>query len=260
MRLSGTVFSHVLEMDTDISIITPSRLHEEGGYKIAYVLHGLCGNNRTWLDYSFLPIYANTGNTIYVLPEVQRSFYMDMKQGPRYYTYITEELPRLCRNLFRISASREDTAILGGSMGGFGALRCALTKPEQYGICGAFSSGCLFLREGMEETRTKGMHSKYRENFGEQLMRDFQLAFGEDLTWRPDLEILELARSAKEKGVLPRLFLTCGTRDPFYQDHLRLIGELKKLEIPCSFEEWEAEHDFFYFNEAMHRAISALGL
>lgn len=256
MRLSGTVFSHTLEMDTDISVITPNRLHGNEDYKVAYVLHGLCGNNRTWLDYSLLPLYANAGNTIYVLPEVQRSFYMDMKQGLRYYTYITKELPKICKSLFHISASREDTVILGGSMGGYGALRCALANPEQYGACGAFSSGCLFLQEGLEETKRYGMRSEYLKNFGEQLMQDFRLAFGDDLAFSPDLEILELARTAKKAGVLPRLYLTCGTEDPFYQDHLRLVGELERLGIAYSFEEWEAQHDLYYFNEAMRRAVS----
>ena len=255
MRLSGTVFSNTLGMDTDISLILPNKLKEEGSYRVAYVLHGLCGNNKTWLDYSLLPVYASGGDIIYILPEVQRSFYTDMKHGLRYYTYITEELPFICQNVFRISAKREDTMILGGSMGGYGALRCALSKPEQYGFCGAFSSGCLFLKEGMEETRKYGMRPEYQASFGEQLIQDFRAAFGEELCWSPDIDILELAGSVGKRGVQPRLYLTCGTKDPFYKDHKRFCKELDKLGLSYTFEEWEASHDFLYFNEAMRRAI-----
>ena len=82
---------------------------------------------------------------------------MDMEYGFRYFTYVTEELPAICKDIFRISAEREDTAIIGGSMGGYGALRCALSRPGQYGMCAAFSSGCLFLKEGIEELKANGM-------------------------------------------------------------------------------------------------------
>lgn len=105
MRLSGTVYSNVLEMDTDITIITPNDLKDEP-YQVVYLLHGLCGNNKTWLDYTMLPFYAEHGRSIYVLPEVGRSFYADMQYGQRYFTYIADELPTIVRNVFRVSADR----------------------------------------------------------------------------------------------------------------------------------------------------------
>ena len=113
MRLSGTVYSNVLEMDTDITIITPNDLKDEP-YQVVYLLHGLCGNNKTWLDYTMLPFYAEHGRSIYVLPEVGRSFYADMQYGQRYFTYIADELPVIVRNVFRVSSDREHTVILGG--------------------------------------------------------------------------------------------------------------------------------------------------
>ena len=61
-----------------------------------------------------------------------------MKYGLPYFSYLTEELPTICKSIFRISADREHTAVMGGSMGGYGALKCALSKPEQYGMCAAF--------------------------------------------------------------------------------------------------------------------------
>ncbi len=145
MKLSGTIFSNVLEKDIGITIITPNDLSKQKQYKVAYVLHRLCGNNKTWLDYSMLPVYAIEGNTIYVLPDAERSFYTNMKYGFPYFDYITEELPLICKNFFPISSHREDTIILGGSMGGYGALKCTLSKTEQYGICGTFSSYCLLV-------------------------------------------------------------------------------------------------------------------
>ncbi len=41
MRLSGTIFSNVLQKDTGITIITPNDLSKQNNIKVAYVLHGL---------------------------------------------------------------------------------------------------------------------------------------------------------------------------------------------------------------------------
>mgnify|MGYP002341754989 CR=1 FL=1 len=114
MRLSGSVYSKILDMDTGLTIVTPNKLRE-GKYKVVYLLHGLCGNDRSWLDYSMLPAYAAKGDTVYVMPDAGRSFYSNMKYGFDYQRYVTEELPVICRNMFNISAAREDTGIMGCS-------------------------------------------------------------------------------------------------------------------------------------------------
>lgn len=259
MRLSGTVFSNTLEMDTTISIVTPNHLTQDQPYKVAYLLHGLCGNSSSWLDYSLLPLYAMNGSTVYILPDAARSFYTDMKHGFRYFTYITEELPQICRSVFRISAERENTAILGCSMGGYGALKCAFTKPEQYGMCGAFSSGCLFMKENMDFIQSQGWDTA-AQLFGRQLLTDIPAAFGQNLEWQPDYEISELARQAKESGLLPELYLTCGTEDHFYPDHVKFGKLLDELGIAYTFEQWQAKHDLYYFNDALKKAIDKFRL
>lgn len=251
MRIHGTVFSQTLQMDTGLSIVTPNVLRKE--YKVAYLLHGLCGNHQSWIDYSNLAEYAAEGNTIYIMPEAGRSFYCDMEYGFAYFTYIAEELPTLCKNLFHISASRENTVIMGNSMGGYGALKCALAKPEQYGKCAAFSSACLDLRNGLQELRENGTE-KFAAIFGTRLLEDFRAIFGADFGWRPELDALELARRIP-KDQLPVLYLTCGTEDGFYSEHLRFCKALREADVPFVFEEWKAAHDFSCFDLALKKAI-----
>ena len=254
MRLSGTVYSEVLEMDTPLSVITPNDLKREEPYNVAYILHGLRGNACSWPDYSMLPVYAIGGRTVYILPDAGRSFYTDMRHGFRYFTYITEELPQICRSLFRVSADREHTAVMGASMGGYGALKCALARPEQYGMCGAFSSGCLFIREDLEQLRSAGF-DEAEKMFGRQLVNDIPSVFGEDLAWKPEYELTELAANAARKGILPRIYMTCGTRDKFLPSHVKFTNALDEIGIPYEFEQWEAGHDFLCFDEAIKRAI-----
>ena len=147
MILKGNFFSESLEMDTSIAVLIPDGLHRDKPYKITYLLHGLKGNHNTWTDYTLLPLYALDYQSIFVMPAVSRSFYTDMYYGQKFFTYVAEELPEVCRQVFNISSKREDTGIIGASMGAYGALKIALTYPEQYGFGGAIASAALFLKE-----------------------------------------------------------------------------------------------------------------
>lgn len=259
MILRGNIFSKTLEMETGLTVVAPNEYREDGGYKVVYLLHGLCGNNASWTDYSMLAAYAAKGSTVYVLPEVARSFYADMKQGFRYFTYVTDELPAICRSLFNISSAREDTGVAGCSMGGYGALRCALSRPEAYGMCAAFSSSCLFLREGMEEMRAKGMGPDILAKYGPQLPTDFACAFGRDLEWSPEIDLLALAGKAKEKGTMPKLYAACGDSDFFRPDNAKFAGEMRQLGFNLAYEEWEGGHSFFFFDQALKKAVEYFG-
>lgn len=260
MILKGTVFSSVLEKDTGISIVTPASLLDGGPYRVCYLLHGLCGDSATWVDDSMLPVYAREGHTIYILPDAGRGFYTDMKYGARYFTYISEELPAICKSVLHISAKREDTAILGASMGGYGALKCALSKPEQYGMCGAFSAACLFLREGLDEQRENGTTKEFIQRYGAQLVLDFFSIFGEDLEWKPEYEILELAKRLENQSVKPSIYMTCGSGDAFASSHQRFQREMRPFGFDFQYEEREGFHEFFFFDQSLRRAIKHFGL
>jgi len=69
-------------------------------------------------------------------------FYVDATQPPwsghyRMYSYVTAELPELVRAKFPVVADRQ--GIFGHSMGGHGALVCALRNPAQYRSVSAFA-------------------------------------------------------------------------------------------------------------------------
>jgi len=256
MILRGSVFSKILEMETGITIVTPNDFKTGRTYQVAYLLHGLCGRSGDWVDYTMLPVYANDYNVIFIMPEVARSFYTDMKYGLRFFSYITEELPKICKSVFNISANREDTAVIGASMGGYGALKCALSKPDEYGYCCAFSSACLFLKEGLDIQRAEGETKKFKETYGEQLIKDFQAIFGEQLEWSCQDEILELAKKVNEHSIKPKIYSACGTEDYFHGDNIRFRDEMEKLDFDFTYEEWPGSHDWYFFNEALKKALN----
>jgi len=69
-------------------------------------------------------------------------FYVDATQAPwsahyRMYSYVTRELPELITAEFPADSSRQ--GIFGHSMGGHGALVCALRNPDRYRSLSAFA-------------------------------------------------------------------------------------------------------------------------
>jgi S-formylglutathione hydrolase len=69
-------------------------------------------------------------------------FYVDATEAPfarnyRMWSYVTEELPKLVAEQFPADTARQ--SILGHSMGGHGALTCALRYPNRYRAASAFA-------------------------------------------------------------------------------------------------------------------------
>jgi S-formylglutathione hydrolase FrmB len=179
-------------------------------------------------------------------------------EGIKFVRYITEELPQICKSVFNISSKREDTAIIGGSMGGYGALKCALSKPEQYGYCCAFSCPCLFLKEGLDNQRASGDTEEFKAMYGQQLINDFKAAFGENLEWNSSNEILALAKDICKKEIKPKIYAACGTEDYLLQDNKKFNEEMKKLDFEFTYEELPGSHSFYFFNEALKRSLELL--
>ena len=102
-------FSQVLGMSVNIRLILPQRLEIEnpvnGGhftppYPVLYLLHGYNGDHTVWTRRTSVERYASDKGIAVVMPAAHLSFYTDMGIGFRYWTYISEELPKICRDLF----------------------------------------------------------------------------------------------------------------------------------------------------------------
>jgi S-formylglutathione hydrolase FrmB len=258
MLLRGNFYSDVLRLYTGITVFVPDHYQDEDPYKVCYLLHGLHNDQNAWVDSTMLQVFARDYRTLFVLPAVGRSFYADMKHGYKYFTYVSEELPHITRKLFNISARREDTALIGCSMGGYGALKAALSKPGQYGFCGAISSACLFINEHLEELRKNaGQWLRTGGPEAQAILTDFQAAFGEELACADSDEILKLAEKAAARTVRPRIYAACGTEDNLQKENLRFKEHIEKFNLDYTYEAWTGAHDWYFFNDALKKALEA---
>jgi S-formylglutathione hydrolase len=130
-------------------------------------------------------------------------FYVDATQAPwasrfRMFSYVTGELPELVGRELPARLDRE--GIFGHSMGGHGALVCALRQPGRYRSVSAFAPICAPMRVP----------------WGQKAFRTY---FGPDTeAWR-EWDATELVRSARSR--LPTLLVDQGTRDKFLTEQLQ---------------------------------------
>lgn len=260
MILRGTIFSKTLEMDTGLTVVGPDTISLDGPCKVVYLFHGLCGGSNSWTDNSKLGYYARDLQALFVLPEVGRSFYTDQKYGQLYFSYVSRELPELAKSLFNISSAREDTCVMGGSMGAFGALKCALARPDVFGQVAALAPCCLFMGEDLAAFGTgegggkspAGDENSWRPN--RQMLRDFMAMFGPEMQISDADEIMKLAAGVPA-ALRPRVYASCGLDDAFLPAVRRFNSEMRTLGYDVTFEEWPGRHNWRFFDAALEKAL-----
>jgi S-formylglutathione hydrolase FrmB len=229
--------------------------HASEPFKVVYLLHGLHGDQETWLDNTQLAVYAKEYDAVFVMPEAPRSFYTNLKYGRKYFDYVSGELPEICKKVLNISSKREDTAVMGCSMGGYGSLRLALSKPEQYGFCGAISTACLYFRHILDTLRKDPDPYLKTGAEAEETLTDLYAIYGDGLEYREDYDILELLKKFPAGAPKPKIYSTCGTEDDLRKDNLALRDEMKNIGFDFTYEEWKGAHEWYFFNEALKKTL-----
>ena len=143
------LFSEALNMFTPVNVILPQPrdAHRElQPLPTLYLLHGMGDDATAWMRKSCVERYALEHGVAVVMPDGGLSCYENMAHGGAYRDYICDELPLTMRKTFPLSAQREQNFIAGCSMGGFGALKLGLSRPEQYVAIGCFSAAHMEYR------------------------------------------------------------------------------------------------------------------
>lgn len=207
---------------------------------VLWLLHGLSDNCTGWTRYTSINRYAFNHNVAVIMPEVQRSFYTDMDMGLPYFTYITEDLPAFCHHAFGLSRERELNYVGGLSMGGYGALKCALRKPENYAGCAAFSSVTDFPARVERAT--------------EREMLEMRAIVGIDGKVPETEDLFALVEKA-DVNALPRFYMTCGEQDTLYGENVRLADALAEKGAKLCFEHWEGVHSWELWDRSIRQAM-----
>lgn len=254
-------YSEVLGLSTSAKVILPQNTKTQigmGGAKangnspVLYLLHGLSDDESIWIRRTSIERYVAEKNLIVVMPNGGRGFYTDMVHGYKYFTFITEELPTLMQQFFHISSKREDTFIAGLSMGGYGALKIALSCPERYAAAASLS-GVTDIVRTYEYTKKDPYNSVMTADEIESILGTFTDIEGS----KHDLFHLtkELSQKRCEK---PRIYQCCGTEDLLYQDNVKFREFIKKLDYDYTYEEENGIHEWGFWDRKIQDVLNWL--
>lgn len=233
-KFNCNVISYTLKRTVDITVIVPTPSIPEslglGGvkpshtpkekYPVLYLLHGYGNNHATWSGYTNIEFFAEERNIAVVMISGENKFYLNHPNGENFYDFIADELPEFICGMFPISDKPQDTYIAGLSMGGFGTLVHALSRPEKFCAFGAFSAGIALN----SEIFNAGKNAKFEEEFD-------PLKFAKKLV--------------KEGRKFPKAYIACGEEDFLYKDNVNFVNELTEMgvevnwvSVPKYMHEW----------------------
>lgn len=222
---------------TPVNIYLPDTIVED--MPVLYLLHGMHGDQNSWINGSAIGRYARVRKIAVVMPAVGNSFYSNQKHGCRYFDYVAHELPEYIGKLFTfITKKREKTFVAGLSMGGYGAVKVALRAPERFSACASLS-GCLDMNADVK-AEEEGWEKICICNWGEDYMTSMP-GSEEDL-----IHLIKAFPADKPK---PRIYAACGTEDFLYEENQTFRREIADKGFEFKYEEGPGEHTWDFWDK-----------
>ena len=219
-------------------------------YPVLYLLHGLFGCCDNWLELTDLRNYALGKELIIVLPEGENGWWTNSAtdEADKFESYFIEELIPEIDLLYKTIGTKEKRAIVGLSMGGYGAFKFAFKNPDLFvfacSISGAFDA----------PNQTESNPGFDWENLGPSILKAF--GAGNSQT-RIENDLFEIIRQfpAEEISQLPYFYFDCGIEDGFLEVNRKLAGLLKEKEILFEYHETPGGHDWDYWDKEIKQIL-----
>jgi len=207
-------------------------------YPVLYLFHGMYGDNTDWTNnnmkqMSDIAIKSNkTCPFIVVMPNAWNSFYVDGlaidKKIHNYESFFWKELKPYIESHYPVLTGKENTAISGLSMGGFGSTYYAFTRPECFCFCYSMSGAV--------------------EGFGTDQIPSLKRIFSMKGYTEADYDRL------------PRYVMDCGTEDTScHSANENTHAFLESVAFPHEYIAMTGIHDWVYWKACYQRLLDRLG-
>jgi putative tributyrin esterase len=225
-------FSQALHRDMQYRVLGPAELADIQTLPVVYLLHGGGGGYRDWSNYSDVAEFASHG-LLLVMPQGDYSYYTNAALRPRdrYEDYIIHDLPADVARRFPVRNDRKGQAIVGISMGGFGAIKIGLDHPDMFAFVGALSPAIDAPRRRFTWRRVD--QSRYfREIFGPD---DSDVRHSNDPF---------LMASRVDPAKAPFFYITCGKEEGLLAPNREFAALLDRYRLAHDFHIVPGGHDW----------------
>jgi len=252
--ITSHIQSRAMRMCTSVAIALPTYIGEYGNdynnsysdyyekagkLPVLWLLHGGTDMFSDWHRFTPIETFANKYRIAVVMPTVQNSSYANMAHGPKWWDYISEDLPEFIYKNFPISRAREDNFVAGMSMGGLGTLKLALNHPERYAAAGGIATAVNLIKQFRDKEPHAGPNSFIASIYGSW----------EDAMANKIDDCYYLLEENVKKGVdLPKLLIAVGTEDFTYAHNVEFRDFAKKLGVEIEWIEAPGVHNWESWN------------
>jgi putative tributyrin esterase len=241
-----TFHSGALNRDMQYRVVLPATIAARAKLPVVYLLHGGGGGFRDWSNYSDAARFAE-GGLILVMPEGDESYYVNARERrqDRYEDYIVNDLIGDVESKLPAATGRTRRAIIGVSMGGYGAVKLALSHPDLF-VFAAGISPAIDVPRRMFSIKRIQQWRHYNSIFGE---------WGTESRHKADPFVLV---SSADPSKTSYLFLTCGEQEGLLPSNRDFAALLEHRHFRFEFHVVPGGHDWDQWDQRVPSVFKSL--
>jgi S-formylglutathione hydrolase FrmB len=247
-----SLYSASLERSKKFTITLPDQYSPPKHYPILYLLHGWGGSHQDWMAKSDIKKFVDDLPMVVVMPDAENSWYVDSATEPqnRFETFLMKDLPKALNEKYSVDTTKQ--AIIGLSMGGYGALALGLRHPKKFKFIGSLSGIITAARE----FENRKLHEAEKA-----ILPSMRAAFGEYGTeFRATHDPFKLYKNTRA-DLLPYIYLVAGSRDGYptlVARHHEFADSLRAYNADYEYHETPGEHKWSFWDKEVPGMLKRL--
>jgi enterochelin esterase-like enzyme len=138
---SETIQSTILKRSIKYSVLLPENYNTStDSFPVVYLLHGLGDDQSSWYNYGLIKYYSDLYASenvpmIFVMPQGFNTYYVNKYNGSfPYMDFFATELVPAIDSVYHTKKDKTQRAVMGYSMGGYGALILPVINPDVFSV------------------------------------------------------------------------------------------------------------------------------
>lgn len=246
-----SVQSSIMKQEMNYSILLPENYYTSTAkYPVLYLLHGFGGNHNSWLIrcqinelVDSLKINMNLNNFIIVMPDAGNSYFINNYDSSYMLSdFLAYELVPAIDSLYRTEPDFSSRAIMGLSMGGFGAIINTMKHPKLFGSVVALSAA--IRTEAIFKSLPQARYERYFGNvYGPGLSDSARIT----THWKEYSPYLLMDTIMVENMKAINWYIDCGMSDFLLPANEEFHKLLVRYNIPHEYHVRPGKHNWAYW-------------